>query len=393
MNDLFIDVGYNSINKYGEQLCGDHVDMVTSEDGSKVIVLADGLGSGVKASILSTLTAKMISTMLAANLSVEECIKTIAKVLPVCSERKVAYSTFTIIRITDNKQAEIIQFDNPNIILLRDGKNLELPLIQNVVDGKKISYSKTELKENDTFVAVSDGVIYAGPTENMNYDWQRKDVIEFMETFAQVGFTAKTLTTVLLDECLKLYNNKPADDTTVCVIKVRKREPMNILFGPPLNISDQNKMLILFFSKRGQHIVCGGTTSKIVSEYLGKPIKTELTTAHIINPDIPPVASIEGVDLVTEGVITMGKVLEYARNYLDDNAKYREWGYSTDGASKVARLLFEKATDINFFVGKAVNPAHQLPDMAIDFDLKMQIVNELTKCLNKMGKNVKVIYF
>ena len=393
MIELCTDIGFKSINKYGEQLCGDHVDVVNAQDEEQVIVLADGLGSGVKASILSTLTSKMISTMLAANLSVEECIKTIAKVLPICSERNVAYSTFTIIRIIENKQAEIIQFDNPHVILIRDGKNFELPIVENVVDGKNICYSKIDIQENDLFVAVSDGAIWAGPTENMNFDWQRKDIIEFIETFSHVGYTAKTLSTMLLDECMKLYNNKPADDTTVCVVRIRRREPMNLMFGPPRRIEDQNKMLILFFSKKGKHIVSGGTTSKIVSQYLGKPIKTEFTTVNLMNADLPPVASIEGVDLVTEGVLTMSKVLDYARNYLEDNDSYKEWSYSKDGASQVARLLFEEGTDINFFVGKAINPAHQNPGMDINFDLKMQIVRELTKCLEKMGKKIKVIYF
>ncbi|MBS7361083.1 MAG: SpoIIE family protein phosphatase, partial [Oscillospiraceae bacterium] len=161
MNDLCTDIGYRSLNKFGEQLCGDHVDMVEGQDGSTIIVLADGLGSGVKASILSTLTAKIISTMLAAGLSVEDCIATIAATLPVCSERKVAYSTFTIIRINGTEEAEIIQFDNPHVILLRGGKNYELPIKESTVEGKNICYSRIGLLEGDTFIAVSDGAIYA----------------------------------------------------------------------------------------------------------------------------------------------------------------------------------------------------------------------------------------
>ncbi|MEG2073537.1 MAG: SpoIIE family protein phosphatase, partial [Angelakisella sp.] len=122
MNNLCADIGYRSLNKDGEQLCGDHIDIVEQDEHSTVIVLADGLGSGVKASILSTLTAKIISTMVAEGLELADCVATIAQALPVCSVRGVAYSTFTIIRIVDNEEAEIIQYDNPNVILLRDGK-------------------------------------------------------------------------------------------------------------------------------------------------------------------------------------------------------------------------------------------------------------------------------
>ena len=127
MNDLCADIGYKSINHYGEQLCGDHVDIVEQGDNSTVIVLADGLGSGVKASILSTLTSKIISTMMAEGLSLEDCVSTIAATLPVCSVRGVAYSTFTIMHLIDNQRVEIIQYDNPSVIMLRDGRALRLP--------------------------------------------------------------------------------------------------------------------------------------------------------------------------------------------------------------------------------------------------------------------------
>ncbi len=121
MNNLCADIGYRSINKFGEQLCGDHVEVIEGEDRTTIVVLADGLGSGVKANILATLTAKIISTMMAKGLSVEECVATVAATLPVCSVREVAYSTFTIICIRNNKEAEIIQYDNPPVILLREG--------------------------------------------------------------------------------------------------------------------------------------------------------------------------------------------------------------------------------------------------------------------------------
>ena len=136
MNDLTCDIGYKSINHAGEQLCGDHVEVVEQEDGSSVIVLADGLGSGVKASILSTLTSKIISTMLVAGLSIEECVETIAATLPVCSVRGVAYSTFTIIRLIRNQTAELIQFDNPQVIVLRNGENWEYPRTETTIGGK-----------------------------------------------------------------------------------------------------------------------------------------------------------------------------------------------------------------------------------------------------------------
>ena len=152
MNDLCADIGYKSVNHYGEELCGDHVDVVEQDENSTVIVLADGLGSGVKASILSTLTSKIISTMMAEGLPIEECVSTIAATLPVCSVRGVAYSTFTIIHLKNNETAEIIQYDNPQVIVIRDEENYDYPKTEMNIGGKKIFKSVIKLRENDIFV-------------------------------------------------------------------------------------------------------------------------------------------------------------------------------------------------------------------------------------------------
>lgn len=390
MNDLCADIGYKSINHYGEQLCGDHVDIVEPDDHSTVIVLSDGLGSGVKASILSTLTSKIISTMMASGLPLEECVSTIAATLPVCSVRGVAYSTFTIIHLKNNQTAEVIQYDNPQVVVIRDGKNHDYPKTEMNIGGKKIFKSVIKLQENDVFVAMSDGCPHAGIGTAYNFGWKREDIIDFIETIIPAGYTAKTLSTMLVDECDRLYGSKPGDDATACVVKIRKREPMNMLFGPPSNRDDGDRMMSLFFSKEGKHIICGGTTSSIAAKYLGKPLVASL---NFEKSDVPPIATLEGVDLVTEGVITVNKVLEYAKDYLAENTKYEHWSFKKDGASLISRLLFEEATDINFYVGRAINPAHQNPDLPINFSIKMNLVEELSACLKQMGKRIKVSYF
>lgn len=390
MNNLCADIGWKSINHEGEQLCGDHVDIVEQNENSTVIVLADGLGSGVKASILSTLTSKIISTMMAEGLSLEECVSTIAATLPICSVRGVAYSTFTIIHLINNETAELIQYDNPHVILLRESKNFDYPKNELNINGKQIYKSVIDLQENDIFVAMSDGCPHAGIGIAYNFGWRRDDIISFMEMIADLGYTAKTLSTMLIDECNKQYGYQPGDDATACVVRVRKREPMNLLFGPPRNRDDCDRMMSLFFSKEGKHIVCGGTTSSIAAKYLGKPVRA---TLNFEQSDVPPIAEIEGVDLVTEGVITINKVIEYAKDALSSNELYDQWSIKQDGASRICRLLFEEATDINFYVGRAVNPAHQNPDLPINFNIKMNLVEELSSCLKQMGKRIKVSYF
>ena len=391
MVKLCTDVGFVSLNKHGEEICGDHVEVVQPPDGSTVVVLADGLGSGVKASILSTLTAKIVSTMMANALTVEDCVSTIAATLPICRVRQVAYSTFTVIRLGDDLEAELIQYDNPHVVLLRGGKNVHYPKTSEMVGGKTIYKTHIALHEDDCFIAFSDGAVHAGVGRSLNFGWQRDDIISFLETIYKPEYTAKTLASLLTAKCDALYGGEPGDDTTACAVKIRRRRPMNFMIGPPARPDDAPKMMALFFSKEGKHIVCGGTTSTLAAQYLGKPLETGVPL--YADPDIPPTAGIEGVDLVTEGVITINRVLDYARDYLQDNARYTDWSVRQDGASQIARLLFEEATDINFFVGRAINPAHQNPNLPISFSIKMRLVEELSACLKRMGKNIKISYF
>ncbi len=389
MNELCVDVGYMSLNKMGEQSCGDMVQLIRDGEDT-VLVLADGLGSGVKANILSTLTSKIIATMIANGMDVDECVNTMIATLPVCKTRGVAYSTFTIIRISGSDTAEIIQYDNPAVILLRDGKNYDYPVTTRTIAGKTIMESKVRLQCGDVFIAMSDGTIYAGVGETLNYGWQRENIVKFVEEHYDDKLSAQAVSSLIVDACNDLYQDKPGDDTTAAAIRVRHRQVVNLMFGPPRDPKDLNKMMALFFAKQGKHIVSGGTTSSLTAAYLGKKMETSI---DYLDPEIPPIAFIEGVDLVTEGVLTIHKALEYAKDFADGNKLHQKWHTGKDGASQIARMLLEEATDINFYVGRAMNPAHQNPNLPIGFNIKMQLAEDLAKLLQTIGKTVNVSYF
>jgi len=384
------EIGYLSLNHVGEELCGDHIEVTSKDESTKILVLADGLGSGVKANILSTLTSKMLSSMIAGDISIKECIRCIANTLPVCKVRNVAYSTFTIIKIQDNKYVDIYNFDNPTPFMIRDGKVMDLSYSSTLIDDKTIYHAKIEANLYDTFILMSDGVKYAGVGETLNFGWDMPQIKSFIGQLYRKEYSSKALATELATQCNRLYNSRPGDDTTVAVVRIRERQQVNLLIGPPTNKEDDNEMLSLFFAKEGIHIVSGGTTGNLVASYLNKPL---ILQTEYLDKDVPPTASIEGVDLVTEGVITINKVLEYANNYLDSNDLYLTWFYKIDGASQIAKYLFEQATDINFFVGCAINNAHQGEDTGINFSTKMHLIDELAKKLKLMNKNVRVTYF
>ena len=389
---LYADIGYQSLIKNGEIVCGDHIEKIQRPDGSVVVVLADGLGSGVKACILSTLTATIISRMIAENLPITYCVHAIAEALPICSVRKLAYSTFTVISIAPSGMAYIIQYDNPSTILIRDGAQLPIPFIKMTIENKKIESAAIQLTKGDVLLSFSDGAQHSGVAPGMSYSlgWGHENIVKYMEPLCLAGFSARTLNTIFLDECYQRYSGMPGDDTTALTICMRTHEQVNLVIGPPAHMDDNEKMMSLFFAKSGKHIVCGGTTAKIAAQYLNKPF---IISTQRRDDGTPSTGSIEGVDLVTEGILTIRQVLDYARDYLEDNHSYSQWGYKRDGASLIARMLFEEATDINFFVGRAVNPAHQDPELPITFGAKMQLIHDLAEYLKEMGKAIRVSYF
>ena len=387
-----VEYGSLSLNKKGEELCGDHVVATgNSESSSRTFVLADGLGSGVQANILSTLTSTMLSEMIEGGLSIEESVEAVVKTLPVSKSRgNVAYSTFSICKLARDDILYVYNYDNPFPVYLRHGKELSIPVQETVVEGKRIAFYQIKMEAGDALVFMSDGVLYAGVGETMNFGWGRDEIVHYLEALYDDSISAKNIATLLVDHCSTLYNHRPGDDTTALVIKKREKEAVNVLVGPPTNPDDDEKTMRLFFARGGKHVVCGGTSTKVVARYLEKPILTDI---DYLDPEIPPISHVEGVDLVTEGVITLNKVVEIAKDYLGGNSLYFEWSFRQDGASLLAKTLFEEATDISFFVGCAVNPAHQDPRYNIDISTKMGLVEELTKALRTMGKRVRVAYF
>ena len=390
MNNLWIETGWLSLNHVGETLCGDKVEIYGGGDEDLTLVLADGLGSGVKANILSTLTSKILCTMIAGGIPLEECVATIASTLPVCSVRQVAYSTFTILQIHNNEIAHIIQFDNPATIVLRKGEVFDYPRTTRTIAGKTIWESTFPIQENDVFIAMSDGAEWAGVGMTMNFGWTRDSIADYAMANYLPENSAKYTAGLIIDECNRLYGGRPGDDTTIAVAHVRHRHTVNLMVGPPEKPEDDQMVMEQFFGKNGTKVVCGGTTSNVVSRYLKEPVVASL---DYFDPEIPPTCTIKGVDLTTEGVITLSKVLAYAEDFLDQAHQVSVWSTKRDGASLIARELFENATDVNFFVGRAINPAHQNPDLPITFAIKQQLITNLADCLKKMGKHIHLSYF
>lgn len=392
MNDgTKIEYGYLSINHKGEELCGDHVQVAKGEDDSLTLVLADGIGSGVVASILSTLTSSMLSRMVQGGIPLEECVSSLVETLPQARDRgDVAYCTFTICKIDRDYLTTIYNFDNPEPVFLRDGKVLNLHWTDFVTSGKRIHKAQTYLQLNDQLSMFSDGAVYAGSEATLNFGWTRDQIANYLEALFNPWTSAKSTSTILIDRCDTLYDHQPGDDTTCLTVRRRQREKACLLFGPPAKKEDDEAMLRSFFDLEGTHIVSGGTTCSMVARFLGTEVKGG---AESDDPEVPPISEIRGVDIATEGILTLNKVLKLARDYQGQNREYFNWCYRADGASLIAKILFEIATDLTFYVGCAVNPAQQDDEFGFTFKRKIQIIDDLVKELRDMGKHVTVQYF
>ncbi|NLI89398.1 MAG: SpoIIE family protein phosphatase [Epulopiscium sp.] len=386
----FIDVANYSVNKYGEELCGDNVEYIKLDNGF-IIVLADGLGSGVKANILATLTSKIAITMLKEGASIEETIDTMTGTLPECQIRKLAYSTFTIVKINNDGEVYMVEYDNPSVFFFKNNRPKLLEKKKRVINNKDIYESHFIMDENDVLTIVSDGVIHAGVGMRLNLGWQWDNVNKYLAELVELENNADQIAANLMNVCESLYENKPGDDTTVVAIKTRPIEYVDVFTGPPENREDDDLLVHHIQNAKGRAIICGGTTANIVSKKLDMPIEIDLVN---YTKDVPPQGYMEGVDLVTEGLLTLNKVKEILQNHYEmlDKGLVPTYIKGRDGASNLARILLYESTHIHLWVGKAINPAHQNPDFPWEFNLKIRLMEEIKDYLEKNGKNVEISY-
>ena len=386
-----VDIFWKSLNKHREELCGDKVEVVKTKD-SDIVILADGMGSGVKANILATLTSKILGTMLLNGATIESCVETIAKTLPVCKVRKVAYATFSILQIFHNGEAYLVEFDNPGCVFVRDGKIIHYPYEERTIEGKTIHEYRFQVRLNDCFVLMSDGVIYAGAGELLNFGWTWKDMAEYTLKCTKRTMSASRLAAMLSDACNDLYEERPGDDTTIAVAKVIARKAVNIFTGPPKNKEDDERIIHEFMAQEGKKVIAGGTSANIGARILKKDI---VTSVNYVDMSVPPTASIEGIDLVTEGALTLGKSISLLQQYEsgDFDVEFFEELDKDNGASKLTKLIIEDCTELHLFVGTATNEAYQ--DKALSFELVMRknLVKQIEEVVGKLGKKVSVRYY
>lgn len=378
---MVAEVCQRSLNKYGQELCGDWVKL-TRTGTSLLAVLSDGLGSGVKANILATLTAQIVSTMFRAGASLDEMIVTVAGSLPVCKVRGIAYATFTILHI-EGRQAYLVEYDNPGVFLVRDGKVVELAKTERKVNGRPLLEARFEMSEGDYLVCASDGVVHAGIGGSLNLGWGWQAIARYVADLSRQRVDAYVMAVAVIEKCRELYGDRPGDDSTVVALRMRHANRLTLLTGPPADRMRDVAYVANFMSSPGRKIVCGGTTANIVARVLGRQVEPRLDRGG----DAPPTAWLSGVGLVTEGVVTLHRAWQLVKQ-----AEFaRELPAGRDGATEVARALLN-ADSITMLVGDAVNPM-QMADVIRQQAFRQVLVENLVDELRRRGKIVEVEHY
>ncbi len=385
-----VECSWRSLNKAGEELCGDSVIIRTGPD-SFVAVLSDGLGSGVKASILSTLTAEIAARLFESGISVEEVMQTIVETLPECNVRKLAYATFAVLIVNEGRHAHLVEFDSPPLIMIRDNAIFELQTDKREVSGRLIRETRFDVRDGDYLVMISDGYEHAGLGGIYRLGWRWPNIALAVQRFVQTGVDTHRLMLALSRTCMKLYDDKPGDDSTVIAMKIRPAVSLTVLTGPPADRNLDTSAVSRLMDAEGYKIICGGSTAQMAARVLDRKLEVEWVPPWKRMDDkparkkgSPPTALLQGVDLVTEGILTLGQAVELMRNA----GTSEDLPHDDDAATRLARYLLD-ADDIQLIVGSAINP-NQVADLIRGEPMRMVYIRELVQDLTRRNKQVHV---
>ena len=325
--------------------------------------------------------------MLNADVPLEEVIKTVIGTLPICQVRKIAYATFTIISINHlTNEFKVINFDNPPVLYFKKGRIVKLETKIDKILGKKIQSSQGKLERGDFIGAISDGVLYAGLGDTMNFGWGWDNIAKYMERiFISQATNSRMIIEQVLSETRSLYRDKIGDDATFVGVYVRKPNPVMIFTGPPLDITQDEVYAERLLSFPGRKVICGGTTGNLVANYMGETIEMDIPT---MRKDLPPIGILKEVDLVTEGILTISKATEMIRKSKGDISRLSS---DKNGAVLLAREILE-GDSIYFLVGQQINEFYQNPLLPKNISIRRNLIEDLVQLLRSQQKEVMVEY-
>ncbi len=386
MNNVFIDVDYAQIYKHGQKIGGDVFLLSRKPDSNQIVcTLSDGLGSGVKANVLASLTARMAHKLSFSDMDLTHSAKLIMNTLPVCKERKISYATFTIADLRHNSdedvQVNLVEYDNPSALVFHGSEpeyweSEKIDLMREGAFKKEVlGRSHLNLTIGSRLLIFSDGVTQAGMGKALPLGWRLKGVRTYAQELIEQNpdISSHDLSYAIVQKAHTLDRLSAKDDITCMVVYVRKPRRTLVVTGPPF-VPEHDQLLVEKIKQfEGKRIVSGGTTAQIVSRILGSPLKVDM---KCWSPDVPPCSVMEGVDLVTEGMLTLSKVavaLEQKKSSLT---------LANDAVKKFIEVM-QDSDQVHFIVGTKINEAHQDPNIPVEIGIRRTLIGRLRKALEE----------
>ena len=380
--DFYIEVNSQQRNHDEERICGDvFLYKYINEENRVITVLSDGMGHGVKANILATLTSTMALNFTREHKEVDRIAEIIMNTLPVCSERKIAYSTFTIVDIESSGRANILEYDNPSTIILRGNREFDPGWKKVILEkgkhtGQILKTCSFLPEKEDRIISCSDGVSQSGMgSESFPFGWERDNIVTYALTLVsgEQSISAVTLAGKIVTMAHKNDGYKAKDDISCAIIYFREPRKLMICTGPPYEKEKDKELAAKVTAYEGKVILCGGTTADIVARELNRTIVDELIFE---DPELPPESFLQGIDLVTEGILTLQKVNELLKTY---NNSVR---LGRGPADKIVKMLME-SDEIHFIIGTRINIAHQDPNLPVDLEIRRTVVKRIARLLEE----------
>lgn len=388
-----VEIGNFQYNHESEKICGDVFLSKRIPDENRVLcVLSDGMGHGVRANVLATLTATISLNFSLSHKEAGAIAGILMKALPTDSELGLSYATYTIVDVSmSNERVSILEYDNPQTIILRGNRIYEPEWKHVKYEGDMSDKRSHDLKQcafvpqiEDRIIFCSDGVTQSGIEKGVGMGWGRNSLISFVREQIE---SAPTISAVDLAERVVKHASAndlhaPKDDMTCGVIYFRKPRQTLLCTGPPFNMEHDNEFAMILKNFEGKKIVSGATTSEIVSRELRRKIVDE----NITDPSLPPSSKMEGVDLVTEGVLTLSKVI----HLLNNANSLKQLGKGP--ADRIVNILLD-SDEIYILVGTKINESHHDPTLPVEIEIRKNLIKRLTHTLSEKYMKVVIIKY
>ncbi len=390
-DEYYIEVGVNQRNHDKERICGDMFLSEKLKDERRVIsVLTDGMGHGVKANVLATLTAKMAMNFTKDKKEFNRIAEVILNTLPVCSERKISYATFTIVDIQIGGNTRILEYGNPQTIVVRAGKILNLEWTTVVSSSEKVRSNELAMCEftqqkGDRILVFSDGITQSGLGNGkylmgFGHENLKKFILDLVRNDKDIS--AQNLARKVVNIAHLNDNYKAKDDTSCACIFLRTPRKLMLFTGPPFDKSKDSHAAELVKDFDGKKIICGATTAELLSREWIEPIINEPNHYY----GFPPTSQMEGVDLITEGVITLSAVAEVLTSHKPT------YILGNNPADRITKMFLE-SDEITILMGTKLNKSHLDPTLPTEIELRRNVVKRIIGLLEtKFLKDVNVIY-